>query len=108
MLHDGYLYWVSESGIANCVNAKNGERVYQERLPDTGRVYASALSVDGRLYVVTREKGTFVLARQPEFKRLALNKLAGDQSVFNASPVAHRGQLLLRSNTFLYCLGKNP
>jgi hypothetical protein len=36
---------------------------------------------------------------------LARNHL-GDDSVFNATPVVSDGQLLLRSDRFLYCIGK--
>ncbi len=103
--YKGYLYWVSEDGIANCIDAKTGEPAYKERLPDSGRVYASVTLVDGRLYVVSRERGTFVIAAAPEFKQLALNIIAGDDSIFNASPAVSKGQLLLRSDRLLYCVG---
>jgi len=104
--HKGYLYWLSDRGIANCVEARTGKRVYKERVPDSGKVYASFLLAEGRLYAVSRENGTFVLAASPEFKQLAHNVIANDDSIFNASPVASRGQLLLRSDKYLYCIGE--
>lgn len=104
--HKGHIYWVSDEGIANCVNAKTGKEIYKERLPKTDRVYASVLYADGRLYNVTRERGTFVLAAKPEFELLAHNIIQGDESIFNASPIVSRGQFLLRSDKFLYCIGK--
>jgi outer membrane protein assembly factor BamB len=100
-----HLYWVDERGMAYCLKAESGEQVYRERLPDAGGVYASAVAADGRLYVVTRRRGTFVLAAQPEFKVLAYNRLESDASDFNASPAVSQGRLLLRSNRFLYCVG---
>ena len=103
--HQGRLYYVSDDGIANCVDAKTGKVVYKERLANSGRVYASATSVDGRLFVVSRERGTFVLDAAPAFKQLAHNVIADDDSIFNASPVVGRGQMLLRSDRFLYCIG---
>jgi hypothetical protein len=42
----------------------------------------------------------------PKFKQLAHNTFEGDSSVFNASPAVNKGQLLLRSDRFLYCVGK--
>jgi outer membrane protein assembly factor BamB len=104
VVHQGHLYWVSDDGIANCLEAKTGEIVYQERL-DAGRVYASVTLADGKLYCVTRESGTFVLAASPNFEILAHNTL-GDNSVFNASPAVSDGQLLLRSDRALYCIGQ--
>ncbi|MBL7043737.1 MAG: serine/threonine protein kinase, partial [Pirellulaceae bacterium] len=58
-----------------------------------------------KLYGVTRLDGTVVLALQPEFQELAHNQL-GDESVFNATPAITDGQLLLRSDEALYCIGK--
>ena len=106
VFHDGNLYWVRENGIAHCVKADSGETVYRERLPESD-VYASALAVDGKIFVVTRRNGTFVIALKPEFDQLAHNVIEDDDSVFNASPVVSRGQLLLRSDKYLYCIAKN-
>ncbi|MEX2288516.1 MAG: PQQ-binding-like beta-propeller repeat protein [Planctomycetaceae bacterium] len=106
VFHDGHLYFVDDKGIANCLDAKTGENVYQERLPVSDKVYASLVAADGKLYCVTREKGTIVLAAKPKFEQLAHNVIEGDESIFNASPVVSQEQLLLRSDRFLYCIGK--
>jgi outer membrane protein assembly factor BamB len=99
------LYWVSDDGTAYCVKAKDGSKVYQERLKNAGRIYASAAIADGKIYVVTREKGTFVLAAKPKFEVLAHNVFESDRSIFNGSPAISKGELLLRSDTHLYCIG---
>lgn len=106
--HDGHLYWVQHQGIAHCVNAKTGEPVYERRLEGIGsknKTYASALLAEGRLYVVTCYRGTFVLEAKPDFRQLAHNDL-GDESVFNASPAAVDGRLILRSDRHLYSIGE--
>jgi outer membrane protein assembly factor BamB len=105
--HDGHLYWAhQEDGIAYCLNAKTGKVVYEDRLnPRPGRMYASGVLAEGRLYYVSREKGTYVVAAEPRFRLLAHNQIETDDSVFNASPAISHGQLLLRSDKFLYCVG---
>ena len=104
--HDGHLYWMHEQrGIAYCAKASSGEVVYEERLAGAGQVYASALLADGRLYYVTRHGKTVVLAAKPQFEQLAANEL-GDRSTFNGSPAVAGSRLLLRSDKYLYCLGK--
>jgi outer membrane protein assembly factor BamB len=105
--HEGHLYWANESkGLVYCVDAKNGEVKYEERLePRPDRIYASPLVADGKLYYVSRDRGVYVLAARPEFELLAHNALESDTSIFNASPVPSRGQLLLRSDRYLYCIG---
>lgn len=104
VVHEGHLYWVSDRNkIAYCVRLADGEVMYAERFKD--QPYASALIGDGKLYIVTRYGGTYVLAAKPEFEQLAHNKLE-DRTTFNASPVVSNGQLFLRSDKFLYCIGK--
>ncbi|MCA9221967.1 MAG: PQQ-binding-like beta-propeller repeat protein [Planctomycetales bacterium] len=103
---DGYLYWAHEQrGVAYCAVAETGEVVYEQRLERAGQVYASALLANGRLYYLTREGKTFVLAAKPEFEQLAVNDL-NDRSTFNGSPVPAGNRLLIRSDKYLYCLGE--
>lgn len=103
---DGHLYWAHESReIAYCVKAASGEVVYEQRLERAGQFYASALLADGRLYYVSRTGKTFVLAARPQFEQLAVNDLS-DRGVFNATPAVAGNRLLLRSDKFLYCVGK--
>ena len=105
VVYRDHLYWVSDRGIAHCVKADTGEIVYQQRLPGRGfQPYASAVVADGKIYSVSRDRGTVVLAAKPVFEQLAHNDLNPDTSIFNASPVVSKGQLLLRSNRFLYCI----
>ncbi len=102
---DGHLYWTHESReIAYCAKADTGEIVYEQRLERAGQFYASALLADGRLYYVTRNGKTFVVAAKPQFEQLAVNDLS-DRGVFNASPAVAGNRLLIRSDKFLYCVG---
>jgi hypothetical protein len=105
LYHDGLLYLVNHGGIAYCLKADTGEVVYESRVQNLGTVYASPLLADGKLYAVSRDRGAVVLAVGPAFKELARPNL-DDKSVFDATPVPSNGQLLLRSDKFLYCLGK--
>jgi outer membrane protein assembly factor BamB len=103
---DGHLYWMHENlGIAYCAQAATGEVVYEQRLDRAGQVYASALLAAGRLYYVTRQGKTFVLAAKPQFEQLAVNDLS-DRGVFNGSPAVAGNRLLIRSDKYLYCVGK--
>jgi outer membrane protein assembly factor BamB len=110
LLHKGNLYWVSDEGIANCAEAGTGRTVYRERLPrvaggGTGKpFYASVVLGGERLYAVSRTGGTYVLSAKPTFEVLAHNQFASDASDFNGSPAISDGQILLRSNRFLYCI----
>jgi outer membrane protein assembly factor BamB len=100
---DGHLYWVGDSGVV-CQNAATGRIVYQKRLPDSGRMWASPVLADGRLYYVSQLNGTYVLAARPEYDMLAHNVVADDKGRWNASPAVSDGQILLRSDEYLYCI----
>jgi len=105
--HAGHLFFVHESrGIAYCIDAETGRVAYERRLnPRSGRMYASPLLADGKIYYVTRDKGTYVLAARPEFELLAHNGPL-DASIFNGSPAVAGSRLLIRSDEALYCLKK--
>jgi outer membrane protein assembly factor BamB len=107
VLYQGHLYWTNEeNGTAYCADAQTGSLAYERRLePRPGKIYASGIIADGKLYYVSRESGVYVLAAKPQFELLAHNTLESDPSVFNATPAVSRGELLLRSDTHLYCLG---
>jgi outer membrane protein assembly factor BamB len=106
--HDGHVYFVNgKRGMAYCLEAKTGKIVYQERLtPRTGTVHASPLLADGKLYFVTRDSGTFVIAAASEFELIAYNPPL-DDSRFNASPIAIGNRLILRSDRYLYCFANS-
>ncbi len=103
--HAGHLYWANDS-ILCCQDALTGESLYQERLPDAGRIWASPVLADGKLYYVSQNAGTYVVAATPKFELLAHNVIADDTSRTNASPAISNGQILLRTDKALYCIGK--
>jgi outer membrane protein assembly factor BamB len=105
--HDGHLYWAADhGGVVFCQDAATGRVVYEERLkPAPDIIYASCLLADGKLYYVSQHDGTYVLAAGPTFKVLAHNVIADDNSRTNASPAVSNGQLLLRSDQYVYCIG---
>ncbi|HUY31681.1 MAG TPA: PQQ-binding-like beta-propeller repeat protein [Pirellulales bacterium] len=106
--HDGHLYWASDGGgFVCCQNADTGKTVFEERLePRPGNIWSSALLADGKLYFVSQHAGTYVVAAKPQFEQLAHNVFADDDSRANATPAVSDGQLFLRTDRNLYCIGK--
>lgn len=101
VLHDGRLYWASN--LLYCADAKTGKILSRTRYPDGGRVFASPLAADGKLYVTTRLKGTYVFSLEAQPKVLAHNILnAGQEDVVQASPVVAGQSLLIRSDAYLW------
>ena len=104
--HEGLLYWVP-GGVVHCLNASTGKSISRQRLsPQPGTIYASVILADGKLYCVSQRDGVYVLAAGPKFEQLAHNVFDDDRSRTNASPIVSHGQLLIRTDRFLYCIGK--
>lgn len=106
---DGHVYWANDSrGTLHCVKADTGEMVFEQPLSKErgNRVYASPIVSEGRLYYVSRNQGTFVVAAKPKFDLLEHNVISGDDSIFNATPAVAEGQIYLRSDRYAYCIGK--
>ncbi len=78
--------------------------MFRERMPTRSRVYASIVSDGEKLFLTTRDAGVLVLAANPEYKELAINKLGSAEERFNATPAIVGDKLLLRSDQALYCI----
>jgi len=93
------LYLISDNGIASCVDAKTGNSYWQVRLG--GNHSASPLYADGRIYFLSEEGQSVVIAPGKEFKALARNQLDGQTL---ASMAVSGGSIYVRSQTHLYRL----
>jgi outer membrane protein assembly factor BamB len=97
----GKLYFVSDNGIATCLDAKTGKEIWQERIG--GEYSASPVSVDERIYFFSHEGKSVVLQPGETFQPIATNQLG---SGFMASPAIAGKAFYLRSKTDLYRIEK--
>ncbi len=98
-----YLYWADS--IAHCLAIKDGKKIKDIRLHSNNVEYPSAIAADGKLYVQTRYQGVFVLKAGEKLKILAKNTFPDDNTIFNATPAISDGQIFVRSNKAIYCVG---
>lgn len=91
------LYFVSDTGIASCADAKTGRMYWQHRLH--GSHSASPVFADGRIYFLSEEGVTTVIAPGREFDKLAENQLDGDTL---ASMAVSGGSMFIRTSRHLY------
>ena len=99
--HEERLYFVSDTGIATCVNAASGETLWQKRL--RGRFSASPLLVGDKLLLISEEGVTYVIKSGPRFELIAENAL---KETLYATPAVVGGCLYFRSTTGLVCVGR--
>ncbi len=95
-----HLYILSDTGVMTCVVAATGTQVWQENLD--GKFYSSAVSVNGRIYLVTRSGEVIVLKAGPECKVLARNTLP---EISDATPAIANGRMYIRTLNHLICIG---
>ena len=83
---------------------ETGNKVWLERLE--GEFTSSPILIDGKIYAANHDGDVFVIAAEPKFQLLAHNVIGTDKSRCNASPAVSDGQLFLRNDEYLYCIGK--
>jgi outer membrane protein assembly factor BamB len=91
------LYIVSDIGVISCLDATTGEQYWQERV--LGNYSASPVYADGRIYFLSEEGVTTVIAPGKEFRSLATNTIDGWTL---ASTAIAGGSLFIRSHSHLY------
>jgi outer membrane protein assembly factor BamB len=97
------LFFVTDSGMVSCLNARTGEPYYlQQRLPKSYNIKASPIAVNGKLYISTENEDVVVLKMGETFEVLATNTLSGQ--MFIASPAVAEGALYLRGQNTLFCI----
>ena len=100
------LFCFDDRGKLHVLDRQTGDPVGRPISLGGTALRSSPLYADGKIYAVTRNNGTFVLAAKPKFEQLAHNRFSEDRSLFNASPAISGGNIFIRSNEYLYCLGK--
>ena len=96
---EGLLFMAGDVGVVTGVDAKTGERVWQERID--GIFTASPIVAGGRLYLISETGETIVMraARTPEV--LACNRI---DARLLASPALSGGRLFLRTDDQLIAI----
>ena len=97
------LYFVSDGGIASCVDAKTGTLHWWERVG--GNYSASPLYAEGRIYLQNEEGVGVVLKPGKTFQELARNSL--DERCLASYAVAD-GALFIRTEQHLFRIGSDP
>ena len=95
------LYAITDGGIATCYQADTGDIVWQERVG--GNHSASPVYAAGRIYFLSEAGETVVINAGPKFEILSRNSL---NEKCQASIAASQGQLFIRGEKNLYCIGQ--
>jgi len=105
VLHENKLYFMTDTGMVSCLNARTGDPYYaQMRLPKPYSFKSSPVGAGGKLYAASEDGDVVVLKMGEKFEVLATNTLT-DQ-FFVATPAIADGEIYLRGQNTLFCIGK--
>jgi outer membrane protein assembly factor BamB len=102
IIEGDYFLVLADSGVAHCFAAKTGDLLWTERL---GSQHAALVSAEGRIYFLNDKGVTTVVQAAPQFRLLAQNDIG--EKCF-ASPAISHGQIFLRGDRHLFCIGSPP
>ena len=108
LFYDGHFYIVNgRQKFISCVEPVTGKVLYTERLAAKQKIESSPTAVDGKIYLMSHLGEVFVIKAGPEFKLLNSTTMASDQSTnIRASVVPANGNLFIRTDNTLYCIGE--
>lgn len=97
------LYITNDRGIVFCLDAKTGAEVWGPQRIAAAIYSSSPVLADGKIYISNEEGTTTVMKAGREFEVLAVNKF---EEYMLSSPAISDGQIFLRTEKALYCIGK--
>ena len=105
LIVDDLLYMIHDGGVATCLEAKTGKKVWQKRVG--GKYSASPMYADGHIYFCSHDGKTTVITPDRKYKLVATNQLGKEKSDgFRASPIAIGNAIYLRNVHYLYRIEK--
>ncbi|HVF41840.1 MAG TPA: PQQ-binding-like beta-propeller repeat protein [Pyrinomonadaceae bacterium] len=100
--YEGAVYALTETGILSRFDAKTGEQTYKTRIdPAASNFTTSPWAYNGKLFCLSEEGQTFVIAAGEKFQLLHVNAL--DEMAL-ASPALVGERLLMRTEGRLYSI----
>ena len=100
--YQGAVYTLTETGILNRFDAKTGKQIYKTRIDPTSTAFTtSPWAYNGKLFCLSEEGQTFVIATGEEFQLLHVNEL---DDMAQASPALVGDRLLIRTERRLYSI----
>lgn len=102
VVYGGYIYLGQSNGVLRCLDAKTGEKKYEQRLSPDAQIYASVVAADGKVYVPSLDGAVYVVKAGPEFQLLSRNPMG--EPCF-ATPAIWKSTILFRTTDTLVAVG---
>ena len=97
---DGRVYMANDVGVLTAVDARTGERVWQERID--GVFSASPVAAGGHVYFAS-ENGETIVVKSGTTPTVVARNALGERTI--ASPAVAGGRIYLRTDGHLFAIG---
>ena len=102
VVYGDYIYLGNTNGVVRCLNAKTGEKIYEERVSKDAQIYASLVAADGKIFCPSLDGDVYVLKAGPKFQLLARNHMG--EPCF-ATPAITKNLIFFRTTESLIAVG---
>ncbi len=100
--YEGGVFALTETGILSRFDAKTGKQTYKTRIDPTATAFTtSPWAYNGKLFCLSEEGQTFVIAAGEKFQLLHVNEL---DDMAQATPALAGERLLIRTDHWLYSI----
>jgi len=96
-----YLFQVTSYGAVACYEAKTGKKLWEKEFG--GGFYSSPMMVEGKIYLIDKKGVTHIFSASGTYSAIGESPLG---EVVMATPAFADGQIIIRGDKNLYCIGK--
>jgi outer membrane protein assembly factor BamB len=100
LYYDGAVYMANDVGVLTAVDARTGERLWQQRVD--GVFSASPVAGGGHVYFLSENGDTIVVKAGKSPEIIARNAI-GERAL--ASPAISNGRIFIRTDDHVFCIG---
>jgi outer membrane protein assembly factor BamB len=107
IIHDGHIYVVNASGIADCTELKTGKTVWSERVRGEGPksdTWSSPVLAGDRIYQLNQSGDCVVFRASTKFEMIGANSVGNE--LCNASLAVSNGDVFIRTHKHLWCISE--
>ena len=99
-----HVYIVDENGTPRCYELATGKEVWKVEKRPINVTWGSMVHADGKLWVLARDGSTVIFNASPKYELITHNSLGTGQTT-NSSLAISNGEIFIRTNQNLWCIG---
>ncbi len=104
LVYGDYLYNLRMNGNLSCFDARSGELIYKEQIPDAMGITASGVASGGKLYYSLEQGDVLVVKAGTDFELISRNPL---EDLLMATPAISENMIFFRTQNSLIAVAES-